>query len=164
MSPSFCNCLQHYTMHVGNFLNAKFQFTPVISLFSENNCLVKFNLRFWCINSLVTHIKKKEKMYITLGFTSIKGLSTDIAYGFNQFNPDRANSAFISNSTPRVSAPPPYSFAWVRHFQLFPRNCVTWINYLTSIIPYFLYVNWEKVIPLQKTDVWIKWDKIYQCL
>lgn len=49
-------------------------------------------------------------MYITLGFTSIKGLSTDIAYGFNQFNPDRANSAFISNSTPRVSAPPLRTF------------------------------------------------------
>lgn len=43
----------------------------------------------------------KENMCIILGFTAVKGLSTDIAYEFYQFNPNRAKFFFISNSIPQ---------------------------------------------------------------
>lgn len=102
-------------------------------------------------------------MYITLRFTSVKGLSTDIAYGSYQFNPDRANFAFISISTPQPCPPLPYSFPWERHFSVVPSNCVTWINYLPSESPCFLICEMKESNTISE-DVCIKWDKIYQCL
>lgn len=59
---SFLNYLQHGTLHLGNFLSAKFHSYSSYT-FSEHKCLVNSDIRFWCLQILQLRILKKEKIY-----------------------------------------------------------------------------------------------------
>ena len=114
--------------------------TPVLSFLKITSWLTLIqNFGFYKFFSHT--FKKRENMCITLGFTAVKGLSTDTAYRFYQFNPNRAKFFFISNSTPQYAPRPHITFPGRGIFLLFLCNCVTCMNYLNPILPFSLSVK-----------------------
>lgn len=117
LTPSFSNHSQPNTCTWGNFLNAKLQ--PYFNYpFLKKNCQVTLVTDFDVYKFFSHSLKKEKNMYISLGFTSINGLNTDIAYGFSYFNPDKIFSSSLILFALSPFSTSTHSFSWEGHFSV----------------------------------------------